>query len=134
MTEATSVFRSAQPDTPTDTPAPVKPIVDVGSPIETHIDSLLSTYQDDQGKPYVAQYLDLEGVWDSEPTLKNELNTVEGYLREQVKKGNLENTTKAAKKYLSDLEKKAQTNPYESTSNRLSKILAYIEFRNVVDG
>ena len=127
-------FRTA--NTPVE-PAPKvadKPIVDAGTPVETHVDSLLATYQDDQGKPYVAQYLDIADIWDKEPTLKNELNTIEGYLREEVTKGRLENNTKSASKYLKELEKKAETNPYESTTQRLSKILAYIEFKKVVNG
>lgn len=134
MTDTT--FRVPVPDTTPDVPSSVadKPIEKVGSPVETHAPELLSTYQDDMGKPYVAKYLELDTVWDAEPHLRNELATIEGFIREQVKKGNLENSTKAADKYLKDLEKRAETNPYESTTNRISKLLAYIEFRNVVDG
>lgn len=126
--------KAAEPAQQVSQPVVDKPIVDAGTPVETHIDSLLATYQDDQGKPYVAQYLEVSEIWDKEPTLKNELNTIEGFLRDEVKKGNLENNVKAASKYLKDLEKKAETNPYESTTKRLSKILAYIDFRRTVNG
>ena len=76
MSETTSVFRSAQPtEAPQESPVSDKPVLDGGTPVETHIDSLLATYQDDQGKPYVAKYLELDEVWNKEESLKNELET-----------------------------------------------------------
>lgn len=128
-----SVFRTANTPASTDSAPAEKPTVDTRTAAETHVDTLLVTYQDDQGKPYVAQYFELDGVWDKDSSLKNELNTVEGFLRQEVTKGKLENNTKSAKRYLNELEKKAQTNQYESTTKRLSKLLAYIEFRKVID-
>lgn len=128
-----TVFREAAE--PTAEPSvEVKPISDAGSPVVTHIDSLLATYQDDQGHPYTANYLDIKGVWDKTEGLTNEINTIEGYLKSEVEKGNLENSTKSAEKYLKELEKKAGTNPYEPTNKRISRILAYIEFQKVVNG
>lgn len=133
MTEPTSTFREA---VKTEAPAPVKEqkIADIGSPVQTHIDSLLATYSEDQGKPFIANYLEVDGIWDKDKTLQNELNTIEGYLKDQIKNGKLENSTKAGKKYLQALEKKAETNPYDATNKRISKILAYIEFQRVVHG
>lgn len=129
-----SVFRTAQVEAPAKEVKPAnKPITDSGSPVVTHAPELLATYQDDMGKPYVAQYLDIENIWDREENLTNEINTIEGYLREQIKKGKLENSTKSGEKFLKELEKKAGTNPYESATKRIQRILAYIEFRNVVD-
>ncbi len=129
-----STFREASVDTPTDTEAPKVEITQAGDSVVTHVDSLLATYQDDQGLPYTAKYLDLDGVWDKTDGLTNELKTIEGYLREEVSKGNLDNSTKAAEKYLKELEKKAGTNPYESTTKRISRLLAYIDFQKVVNG
>lgn len=133
MSEVTSTFRSPVEKS---TPAPKTdaPIADVGSPIDTKIPQLLATYSEDQGKPYIAEYLELDGVWDQDKTLKTEINTIEGYLKEQIKLGKLENNVKSGQKYLRELEKRAETNPYESTTNRISKLLAYIEFQRVVHG
>lgn len=132
---STSVFREAvdtsqQADTPKTSE---KPIADIGSPVQTHIDSLLATYSDDMGKPYTAQYLGLDGVWDKDATLTNEINTIEGFLKQQISKGKLDNSVKAGQKYLKELEKKAGTHEYETATKRISKLLAYIDFRKVVD-
>lgn len=128
-----STFREAVVAEPV-TEAPKTEITQSGDSVVTHIDSLLATYQDDQGHPYTANYLDLKGVWDKTEGLANEIKTIEGYLRQQVDKGNLENSTKSAEKYLKELEKKAGTNPYESTTKRITRILAYIDFQKVVNG
>lgn len=128
-----STFREAvTPDT-TQEIAPSPEVVRGGDSV-THIDTLLATYQEDQGNPYVAQYLDVKDVWDKSENLKNEVNTIEDYLRHQVKEGNLDNTTKAADKYLKELEKKAGANPYETITKRITKILAYIEFQRIING
>lgn len=95
--------------------------------------SLFATYEDDQGRPFSSDYFEIGNIWDKEEGLTNELRTIEGYLREKVTKGDLENQTKAVKKFLTELEKKAGTNPYENTHKRISRVLAYIEFRKVVD-
>jgi hypothetical protein len=107
------VFREATTTEATPTEAPQTEVIRGGDSV-THIDTLLATYQEDQGNPYVAQYLDVKDVWDKTENLKGEVNLIEDYLRDQVKKGDLDNTTKAADKYL--------------------KILAYIEFQRVVNG
>lgn len=61
---------------------------------------LVATYMDDQGKPYVAKYLNVESVYSEEPHLKNEVETIEKYIQDQVKNGKLDNSTKAAGKFL----------------------------------
>ncbi len=127
-----SVIRTKQVVEPiAEAPTPIA--VDERSPVETHVPELLATYAEDMGKPYTATYFELDSVWDSEPTLSNELRTIEGFMQSEIKKGNLENNVKAGEQYLREIEKKAETNPYESTTKRIQKILAYIEFRRVID-
>ncbi len=102
--------------------------------VSDHKDTLLATYQQEIGKPYVATYFELPNMWDKDPSTKNDLNTIEGYLKSKQASGDLENSTKAAAKYLREMEKKAETNPYESTTNRINKLIAYIDFQRVVHG
>lgn len=132
MSETTSPFRTAQPAEPAK-PAD-KPIVDASTGAETHIDDLIATYEDDQGKPYVAKYFDIEGVWDQQPELKRDLKEIEGYIRSQVSADKVENSTKAAKEFLKDMERKAGLTRYESTNQRITKVLAYIDFQRTVNG
>lgn len=112
---------------------PEKPAEDKGSPIETKVPDLLVTHEDDTGTPYTAKYLEVENVWNDEPSLKRDVKEIEGYLRDQVKQGKVENSTKAAKQFLTDLERKAGLTRYESGAQKIEKLLAYIDFRRTVD-
>lgn len=97
------------------------------------VDSLLVSYQTDQGRPFTATYFDVQNVWDKEPTLKRDLLEIEGYLRSQVESKKLANDTKAADNFIKELERKAGIVRYETPATRIEKLLAYIDFRKVVD-
>lgn len=129
-----STFREAIQEAPT-TPveAPKSELSEGGSPIQTHAETLLATYKEDMGVPYTADYLDIKDIWDKTEGLSKEVETIESYLQEQVELGNLENSTKSAEKYLKELESKAGINEYETTTKRITKILAYINFQKVVN-
>lgn len=105
-----------------------------GTPIiETKEDSLLATYEQDQGKPFVAEYFDAVGVWDKEPSLMRDLQEIEAYIRDKVEKNQIDNSTRAGKEFLKNLEREAGLTRYESTSTRIAKILAFIDFKKVVE-
>lgn len=118
---------------PTASEAPKEAPVDSRSTSSVEVPELLATYSEDQGKPYVAKYLDIENVWDQDSTLKHEVETIEGYIKDQISKGNLDNSVLAGDKFLKEMEKKAQISPYETSINKITKLLAYIEFRRVVE-
>ena len=134
MSEA-SVFRTAAP-TPTTTDA--KPVTHgdetpgTGSVVD--VSNLFATYEIDQKRPYTSDYFGVESVWDKEPALARDLKEIEGYVRDQVKKGDVANDTKAASKFMKEMERKAGLTGYESESQRIQKILAYVDFKRVVDG
>lgn len=128
-----SVFRTSQTPEPT---AEVKaePVdIDVSTSSKVSIPDLFVSYEEDQGKPYTADYFELEHTW-KQPELRREIEEINGYIKEQVTKGNVDNSTKAVDKFLKELERKAGLTRYESTTNRISKILAYIDFQKVVHG
>lgn len=125
------VIRDAPVETTPAVEAPAAP-VDTSGSSEIHLDGLLVTYQDDQGKPWAAKYLEIDDVWKDQPELKLEVETIEGFLRDQVSKNRLDNSIRAAEKYLKEIEKKSGSNPYDSTNQRITKILAYIDFLKVV--
>jgi hypothetical protein len=95
---------------------------------------LLASYETDQGKPYPADYFELGNVWEREPALARDIREINGYIQEQLKQGKLDNSTKAASNFIKEMERKAGLSRYESTTNRISKILAYIDFQKVVHG
>lgn len=98
-----------------------------------HAPELVATYAEDMGNPYVAKLLGLESVWDKEPTMAREIKELEGYIQEQVRIGKLDNSTRATDRYFKDMERKAGLTGYESATKRISSLLAYIDFRRVVD-
>jgi hypothetical protein len=84
-------------------------------------------------KPYMADYFEISDVWDKEPTLARDLKEIEGYIRERVGNKKVDNSTKAANQYIKELERKAGLSRYESTPQRIQKVLAYIDFQKVVE-
>lgn len=127
-----SVFRTAAPAAPAKSAAPQAP-GDPSHASDTHESDLFYTYEDDQKKPYAAEYFEVNDVWDKEPTLARDLKEIEGYVRSQVSDKKVDNSTKAAKEFLKELERKAGLSRYESHPQRIQKVLAYIDFKKVVD-
>lgn len=105
----------------------------VSSEVQTKVPELLATYSEDQGKPYVAKYYDIENIWDDQPSMRYEVNLIEGFLQDQIKQGKLDNSVKAGEDFLKDLERRAEISPYESVNQKITKLIAYIEFRRIVD-
>lgn len=127
-----SEFRQAVVSEPT--AVAETPKAEVKATTTEHAPELVATYSEDMGKPYVAKYMDIEGVWDKEPTMALEVKTIESFIQNQVKKGDLDNSTRATDKYLKEIEKKAGLTGYETATKRISAILAYIDFKKVIDG
>ena len=125
-----STFRTAVTEA---SPAEPTPISRGGDSVNTQIPELLATYEEDQGKPYSADYYELSQVWDKTDNLSQELKGIDKYLRELVESGKLDNNTKTAKKFLADLEKKAGIEQFDNTNKRISRLTAYIQFRRTVD-
>jgi hypothetical protein len=126
-----SVFRTAQ-EPEAEVSTPVNTDAKIESSVKVSVPDLLVSYEEDQGKPYTAKYFDVENMWNKEPTLKRDIKEIDGYLKELVAKGKLDNSTKAADLYIKELERKAGLSRYESSTNRISKILAYIDFKRFV--
>jgi hypothetical protein len=94
---------------------------------------LFATYEDASGRPYAADYFEAPNVWNEDVGLARDLREIEGYVREQVRAGKVEDSTKAADQFLKEMERKAGLSRYEGVNQRITKILAYIDFRRTVD-
>lgn len=127
-----STFRTASVAAPASTEVSSAP-ADATQTADTHESSLFATYELDQKRPFMADYFEVGNVWDKEETLGRDLKEIEGYIRTQVEAEKVDNSIKAVKEYVKELERKAGLSRYESTSQRIQKILAYIDFRKVVE-
>lgn len=127
-----SVFREAKTEA---VEAPVTPVenLDVSTSSKVNVPDLFVSYEEDQGKPYTADYFELEHMW-KQPELKRDIQEINGYIKTQVESGKVGNSTKAVDQFLKEMERKAGLTRYESTNNRITKILAYIDFQRVVHG
>ena len=129
-----TVFRTAQaPETPPSAEPVQAAVSQAGDSVDTKAPDLLATYQEDQGRPYTADYFELSSIWDKTENLSQELKGIEKYLQELVADGKLDNSTKKAEQYLKDLEEKAGVSPFDTTNKRISRLTAYIQFRRTVD-
>ena len=126
-----SVFRSA-PSAPQSVPT-AAPVGEAHVATDSKDQSAFYTYEGDNMRPYTADYFEVSGVWDEDTSLARDLREIEGYIREQVHLGKLENTTKAAAQFIKELERKAELTRHESGPVRIQKLLSYIDFRKVVD-
>lgn len=126
-----SVFRTAQE---TEVEQPLSSDAKVESSVKVSVPELLVSYEEDQGKPYVAQYLELDTMWNKDKGLERDIREIDSYLKDQVSKGKLDNSTKAANQFIKELERSAGLTRYESVNNRISKLLAYIDFKRFTNG
>jgi hypothetical protein len=121
---ANTTFRVAV--SPTESVTPTVDTTNSVVPTNTPND-LVATYSEEHGKPYVAKYLAVEEIA-NEPEFKRDLGEIEGFIKDRVTNGKLDNSTHATDKYLKELEKKAGLTGYENTNKRISSLLAYIDF------
>lgn len=133
MSEPFRTAQSVTPPQPIVEDEPATTAVALSPPQQTNAEAIAEAPGTSDKVPYVASYLEIENIWQKHPELKNDINHIEGYLRTQVAEGKLENSEKAKRLFLSEFERKAGTHPYESANQRITKILAYINFRKVVD-
>ena len=127
-----SVFRTSNTEAP-EAPAPKADGDTATVPDKVSVPNLFASYEEDQGKPYTAEYFELDHMW-KQPELKRDITEINEYIKEQVSKGKVDNSTKAVDQFLKEMERKAGLTRYESTNNRITKILAYIDFQRVVHG
>lgn len=104
---------------------------DYTTPKAEKASDLLATYQQETGKPFVVDHYEI-AHWDSDDGggFKNEATKIEGFLKELVEKKHLDNSTKAAKDFISRLEKEAGVKN-DSTARKMIKLAAYIDYKRI---
>ena len=84
-------------------------------------------------KPFMADYYGIENIWDVDSTITKEVETVEDYLKGQVEVGELKNDTEAVKKKIKKLEKMANIDDTERTSDKMRKLVAFINYQKELE-
>lgn len=122
-------FRSK---TDTDTPQPEQ-VADKTPGVSEKGDTstkLIATYEDATGTPYTAQYYDIANIWkEKKGGFESEVRTIESYIKDMVANDELDNTTDAADKLYTEIEKKAGVTDEPSTATKLIKLAAYIRMQ-----
>ena len=84
-------------------------------------------YMYSKHRPLTADYFEAPLMWD-ESVMVDDITAVEEYLKGLVIKGELENTIKAAKDKLKNLEKMANIDKLESKANRTVKLAEFVKY------
>jgi hypothetical protein len=121
-------FRTpSEPTTePVSTPdKPVKPVTT--GQTEGDTDSFM-LYKADHHKPYLAEHYDLGESWDDPDGFIDEVDYIEGYFKELVENGMIDDNVSVIKKKIRNFEKMAGIDPTERTVVRLGKLKEYVKF------
>lgn len=105
---------------------PEKPIIG-GTPHEDIVEPPFTEYMNNKHRPFTADYFETPLMWDEE-VMADDIQAVEEYLTTLVRKGELENTTKAAKAKLKKLEHMAGIDTLESKADRTIKLAEFVKY------
>jgi len=135
MAEVTTVFRAAKSTAvkqgqyaEPSKPADEKVTMGTGNEDVPFLD-----YRRFNHKPFMADYYGIENIWDVDATITKEVETVEDYLKQQVELGELRNKTEAVKKKIKKLEKMANIDETERTSDKMRKLVAFINYQKELE-
>jgi hypothetical protein len=126
-------FRSGSTVTETNT----SPEVEVGSNEPTtqrdsDVEPAFTLYESAKNQSFIAEYLGLTGDGNKE-VYENEIQTIENYFKEKVKRGDIENTTDAVKSVLKKAEKDLKFEEEDRTVVKVEKLVAYLKFKLEVE-
>lgn len=93
------------------------------------------SYQQQTGKPYVAEHFDLGEYWD-DPSggFQEEIGQINAYLTHKIDNGEIADTVEAVKNELKEMEKTNGLKKEERKIVKIGKIAAYTEFLNKANG
>jgi hypothetical protein len=124
-----SDFRQAQAPTPAfESPKP--PDVKVGG--ESSIEVPFLDYRSEHKKSFCADFFEL-GDMGNESVYDDDIGEIEGYLKEQIESGKMDNSTQSAKDKLKAMEKLVGYDKTERTVVKMAKLSAYVKFLRDID-
>lgn len=124
MTDVT--FRAPAPVS-TEQVATTKVAGDGSTTEKADIEVPFTEYMNANHRPFTADYFETPLMWD-DAVMADDVQAVEEYLKGLVEKGELENSTKAAKEKLKNLEKMAGIDKLESKASKTIKLAEFIKY------
>lgn len=96
----------------------------------THLeDPPLIGYRAEKGSPFVVDHFQLGEYWnDPSASWESEVSAIEGYLSDLVEKGEIENSTKAARAEIKRIEKLTGIDKEARTAIKVATLAEYVQF------
>lgn len=126
-----STFRAAQAPTTQSVPQSVDSKDTLVSG-ESNIEVPFLDYRSEHKRPFCADFFDLGDSGNSE-VYSDDIGQIESYLKEQVDKGKMTNSTSTAKDKLKQMEKMIGYDKTERTVVKMAKLAAYVKFLRETD-
>ena len=127
-----TVFRSQQTPAPTESLPKGKTTDRSGD--ETKIEVPYLDYEQENGKPYIADHFQLGETWDDvSGGFEKEVDIIESYLQDKITNGEIANNVSVIKDILKGIEKTTNIAKETRPIIKIETIAAYIEFLNKTD-
>ena len=130
-TETVSAFRTASEPTES---APLAK-TDSNQPVTAYetADGLFIGYESDNSVPLIVDYYDLRETFKADPEAYSEVSDITKYLQDLVTSGQLENSTKAVKEKIKQLERLSGVDSTERVNMKLTRLAEYAKFENKIN-
>jgi len=98
------------------------------------VDTPIALYEQLKGKPYTAEYYDVEDIWDNPDLgMKDDIKAIEKYYVSKVQKNEIADGKDNFKKFVKSLEKAIGLSDMSPNTVRISKLAKYIKFMEEAD-
>lgn len=125
------VFRTAQPEPKAEVGTKVKETVKADPKITTgtDVETPVALYEQLKGKPYTAEYYDVEKIWDNpDLDMKKDIKAIEKYYVSKVQRNEIADGKDNFKKFVKSLEKAIGVSDLTPNTVKISKLAKYIKF------
>jgi len=96
--------------------------------IDSKVEPPYLDYHREKGKPYIADYFGLGELWqDKVGGFKEELDTIDNYVKDEIEQGRLDNSTESVKELLKSIEKQIG-NKTERVTIKIAQMAAFTNF------
>lgn len=127
--QTSTVFKQVTPQNTTPEVIPTGKETTRGGEVE--IEPPYLDYVKESSKPYLAEYFGLGDTWnDRQGGFPEEIEAIEGYVREKIESGDIANSINAVKELIKGLEKMNNLTKEERAVVKIEVLANYIEFMN----
>ena len=95
--------------------------------ITDSIEPPFTNYESVHHKPFTVDYFELGSFWNQDNAYSQEVKTVETFIQNQILMGKVDNSLKAVKEYMKDIEKLAGIKSFERQTSKMERIISYMK-------